>query len=392
MIAKQLDSIQFGCAADEAQETLLRKSDEMYDGRIMIVDDEPINIKLVQKYLRDAGYQNFVTTTDSRQAVELIHRELPDVIVLDVMMPHVSGLNILEVVRSDRELANIPVLFLTASTDEQIKSHALELGATDFLTKPVKPTELIPRIKNSLILKAHQDQLAAYSKRLEFEVRQRTEELLRSREEVIHILACAAEYRDHETGNHVIRVGRYAGIIAKQLGCSQIRCDLIAQAAILHDVGKIGIPDSILHKPSRLESDEMQRMQSHCEIGMNILRARASYEKIVSHKKGRQDSRSESPILGMASKIAMSHHEKWDGSGYPNGLAGEAIPIEGRITAVADVFDALSSRRPYKEPLPFDKCFEILEKGRQTHFDPKVIDAYFARIEEVLQVALELVD
>ena len=178
---------------------------------------------------------------DSRQAVELIQAKQPDLVVLDVMMPEVSGLDILATVRSTPKIAHLPILIVTASTDEQTKIDALELGATDFLHKPVKPTELLPRVRNSLILKAHHDQMLAYSKRLEAEVAQRTADLAQSREEVLHVLACAAEYRDQETGNHVVRVGRFSGIIANALGWSQVDTDLIEQAAVLHDAGKIGI-------------------------------------------------------------------------------------------------------------------------------------------------------
>lgn len=357
----------------------------------MIVDDEPINIKLIQKYLRSAGYHDFVTTSESREAVSLICSTNPDIIVLDVVMPHVSGLDILETVRGDQRLAHLPVLIVTASTDEQTKIDALELGATDFLHKPVKPTELLPRVRNSLVLKAHHDQMAAYSKRLEAEVAQRTADLAQSREEVIHVLACAAEYRDQETGNHVIRVGRFAGIIARELGCSDMDAELIEHAAILHDAGKLAIADSILLKPGKLSAKEFELMRHHCEYGERILKAQPSDDSQPFLLHSRPPS-TRSPVLRMAAVIARTHHERWDGTGYPDQLKGEEIPIVGRITAVADVFDALSSKRCYKDALPFEECIEQMLRERGKHFDPKVLDAFLARIDDVAEVVKTLAD
>jgi putative two-component system response regulator len=251
---------------------------------------------------------------------------------------------------------------------------------------------LVPRIRNALVVKAHHDHLAEYSSQLEQEVQQRTKELRQSREEVIRVLACAAEYRDQETGNHVLRVGRYAGIVARQLGFTTARVEMIEQAAILHDVGKIGIPDSILLKPGKLTDVEFATMRNHCEYGGRILEGTPSHACIAQQPIAETRMRCKSPILKVAASIAATHHEKWDGSGYPLGLSGEAIPIEGRITAVVDVFDALSSKRPYKEPFPIDRCFEILEEGRGRHFDPNVLDAFLAGADEIMHVALTLAD
>jgi len=374
------------------EETLIRSHDAGLNAKVTIVDDEPVNVKVVQKYLKDAGYRHFVNTHDSREAVELIRNESPDIVLLDIMMPHVSGLDILEVLRGDIKTQHLPVLILTAASDEEIRSKALELGATDFLNKPVRTAELIPRIRNALIVKAHHNNLAKYSSQLEHEVRMRTAELAQSREEIIRVLACAAEYRDQETGNHVLRVGRFAGIIARQLGFDRSQAELIGQAAILHDAGKIGIPDAVLLKAGKLTPDEMETIRQHCDYGMNILLGRPTHADQRFQGCAGAQRLSESPILRIAATIAISHHEKWDGSGYPLGLSGESIPVEGRITAVADVFDALSSKRPYKDPMPLDRCFEILEEGRAAHFDPQVLDAFFARTDDVVRVALDLVD
>ena len=348
--------------------------------RIMIVDDEPLNIKVARKYLSIAGYQNFITTTDSPAALELIRRERPDVILLDVMMPQTSGLEILEAVRLDESLAHLPVLILTASTDAQTKQSALELGATDFLAKPVDPADLVPRVRNALLVKAHHDHLAGYSQQLEHEVRLRTAEVEASRLEIVHCLARAAEYRDDDTGRHVLRVGRYAGILAREAGLVDERIAMIEISAQLHDVGKIGVPDAILLKPGKLDPDEFAVMKRHCEYGRLIIMPDAPQPQQCA------------PLLAMAAQIAFTHHEKWDGSGYPCGLAGEQIPLEGRITAVADVFDALGSRRPYKPPFPLEQCLAIVREGRGKHFDPSIVDALLRRMGEITGVQSELAD
>lgn len=374
------------------EESLIRSHDAGLDAKILIVDDEPINIESVQKHLRSAGYESFVSTSDARQAIELIRSERPDVVLLGITMPHVHGLDILEVLRGDLQTEHLPVLMLTAGCDEDIRSQAMELGATDFLSKPVRPTELILRIHNALIVKAHHDNLVKYSAQLEHEVQMRTAELAQSREEIIRVLACAAEYRDQETGNHVLRVGRYSAVMAHQLGFERSQAELIGQAAILHDAGKIGISDTILLKPGKLTPDEVEAIKRHCEYGMNILLGNPTRADQKFEGSAGPHGSCESPILKIAARIAISHHEKWDGTGYPRGLSGESIPIEGRITAVADVFDALSNERPYKEPVPLDECFEMLEEGRSTHFDPRVLDAFFTRTDDIVRIALDLTD
>lgn len=392
MSTHQLTSPGFTETLHEFRDARQVRPDSGRAGTIMIVDDEPVNVKVVQKYLRDAGYDSFLPLNDSRQAIDLIRNERPDVILLDINMPHVTGLNILEVIRGDLELCYLPVLFLTASNDEATKSRALEMGVTDFLNKPINANELIPRIRNAMMLKEHHDEMHAYSKRLEHEVKIRTAELSRSREELIRVLACAAEYRDQDTGNHVLRVGRYARILARQLGLGETKAELIEQAAILHDVGKIGIPDAILHKPGRLTDDEMELMKHHCDYGLKILRGEPCNVNANMSPTGFSREAPQSPILLSAAIIAQSHHEKWDGSGYPLGLVGDAIPIEGRITAVADVFDALCSKRVYKDAMPLDRCFEIIHEGRGQHFDPAVVDAFFACVEDIVRVSIDMAD
>lgn len=364
--------------------------------KLMIVDDEPVNVKVVQKHLKLAGYRQFVTSTDSRTVMETIAAEMPDVVLIDIMMPHVSGLEILQKVRDDERLVHIPVIVLTASDNEQIKMEALKLGAAEFLSKPVNASELIVRVRNALLLKVQHDRLKNHALELENQVRRRTAELAASRLELIHCLARAAEFRDNETGHHVVRVGRYAEIIARQLGLNEEFVELIGHAAPLHDMGKVGIPDSVLLKPGKLLPEEVEIMRKHSLFGKRTFEPMTEdeYQTFKEHTfmgEKIMDVQT-SPIITVAAAIALTHHEKWDGTGYPNGLKGEEIPLVGRITAVADVFDALSSKRPYKPAFELERCFKIMNEGRGTHFDPNVLDAFLASREAVAQVYLELAD
>ena len=362
----------------------------------MIVDGEPVNLKVAQQYLNLEGYTNLVMTTEPREAIALVTKEEPDVLLLDVRMQHVSGLDILAALRADQRWAHLPIVILTVATDQNTRRRALELGASEFLAKPVDPTELIPRIRNVLTVKRHHDHMQEYSHKLEAEVLRRTAELARSRQEVIHCLARAAEFRDDDTGRHVFRVGRYARLIASELGWEGERLNMLEQAAQLHDIGKIGIPDAILLKPGKLTPEEFEIMQKHSGYGTRITHGLLDHELNVLCSHTELGSRllhtADSPVLAIAATIALSHHERWDGTGYPLGLAGEDIPIEGRITAVADVFDALSSKRPYKPAFPLDKCFQILKEGRGSHFDPQVLDAFFRRQEDIVYTQIRHAD
>jgi putative two-component system response regulator len=364
--------------------------------KLMVVDDEPTNVKLVQRFLELDGYHRFVTATDSRRAVAMAREERPDCILLDLMMPHVSGLEILDQLRADPELTHIPVIFLTAVTDSATRRDCLERGATDFLNKPIDPYELAPRVANVVAAKAYQDQILGHSRNLEQAVRERTIDLERAHREVAYCLARAAEYRDNDTGFHVLRVGRYARLIAEELGMTGEQLDLLEHAAQLHDVGKIGVPDSVLLKPDRLTEEEFSLMKKHCGFGKRILRQCSEDEELQLRSHSEVGARildgAASPLLVMARKIALSHHEWWDGSGYPLGLRGEDIPLEGRITAIADVFDALSSKRCYKAAMPVDQCFEIMEKERGTHFDPTIFDAFLRRRDGIVAVQLRYAD
>ncbi|MFG0253863.1 MAG: HD domain-containing phosphohydrolase [Rhodopirellula sp. JB053] len=364
-------------------------------GKIMIVDDEIANVLIVKKYLERAGYRDFETTTDSTAAMRILAATRPDVLLLDVNMPSVDGIEILRKVREEPQFRHLPVLILTANTDEQIKLTCLELGATDFLLKPVDPMDLTPRVRNSLQAKSFQDRLQHHATELELKVEQRTRELEASRREVVYCLARAAELRDNDTGNHVIRVGRFAGIIAKAMGLPDWFVRDIEMAAQLHDVGKIAIPDAILLKPGKLEPEEFEIIQNHVKFGHQIIQPHAGQDARLMRRHveyGSDMLRNGSALMRLAASIAQTHHERYDGTGYPLGLAADDIPLEGRITAVADVFDALSAERPYKKAMPREKCFSILEEGRGTHFDPDVLDAFFASTKEIVRVQLDFMD
>jgi putative two-component system response regulator len=364
--------------------------------KVMVVDDESTNIKVVRRLLELAGYSRFVTTTESIAAISLLRDERPDIVLLDLMMPQVSGLDILAEVRFDEELSYIPIVILTAVTDRETKLRALELGATDFLGKPLDPSELVARVRNVLAVKAYQDRLRNYSKDLEAAVRQRTAELEASRRDVTHCLARAAEYRDDDTGYHIVRVGKYARLLGEVLGITGDQSDIFEQAAQLHDVGKIGIPDTVLLKPGKLTSEEFDVMRTHCNFGQHILNPISQSEEEIIRRHAAVGAKilevGTSPVLALAEKIALTHHEWWDGRGYPARLVGEQIPLEGRITAVADVFDALSSKRCYKGAFALDKCFEIIESERGTHFDPTVVDALLARRNEIIAIHGQFLD
>lgn len=360
--------------------------------KVMIIDDEPSTAIVVKKYLKTAGFERLIVETDSTLAVDKIIEEKPDILLLDIHMPSVSGIDILEQIRQIESTASTPVVFLTSSTDSQLRVKALNLGANDFLNKPVVVSELVARVRNTLLAKAHVDLLAGYSVQLEEQVESRTAELVASRREAIQCLARAAELRDDITGKHVIRVGRYAAIIARELGFPPQQVIDLEHAAQLHDVGKIGIPDAILNKPDGLTKQEYEMMKNHCRTGSRII----SGEKLDENKSLSQVRKivdeCSSPVMRLAALVAETHHEKWDGSGYPHGLAGDDIPLEGRITAICDVFDAISTKRPYKDAYPLEKCLEIILNGSGNHFDPAVVDAFFARRDEILQAFEELSD
>lgn len=360
------------------------RGESPHNHHILIIDDEPVTTAVVGRWLERAGYNRITPSNDASTVLPLIAAQQPDLVLLDVVMPPFNGLDILAEIRERYGWMPLPVIILTAETDLATRRRALTLGATDFLTKPVDEVELLLRVRNALILKAHHDHLKSHTELLEEAVKARTATLLRAQEEIIHCLAQAGEYRDSDTGRHVIRVGRYAGVIARQLGLSNDFTELLQQAAPLHDVGKIGVPDDILLKPGPLSEAQIAVMREHCLLGKRICEPEAFHHD--------HDRRSVLPVLRLASEICLTHHERWDGSGYPQGLAGEQIPIAARITAVADAFDAMSQKRAYKAPLPLERCLERIQEGSGTHFDPAVVAAFMASLDQILAVYMELSD
>ncbi|WP_248928140.1 HD domain-containing phosphohydrolase [Paenibacillus hamazuiensis] len=333
--------------------------------KILIVDDQEYNISLLERILRRAQFIHLHSTTDPTRVDQLMEEIDPDIVLLDMHMPGMDGLEVLAQIRERTgDEHYLPVLVLTADTTSEMKQKALQTGANDFLTKPFDRTEVLLRIRNLLSTRQLHVQLQQYNETLEARVRERTEELEQAKTEILHLLERTSEYRDDITGQHTRRVGRLSEMIARRLGLSEPQVEMIREAAPLHDIGKIGIPDEILLKPGRFEPHEFERMKGHTKIGANILDG------------------SRFTVLRMAHAIARSHHEKWDGSGYPDGLKGEEIPIEARIVALADFYDALTNDRPYKKAWsPLDALSEVV-KQRGVHFDPQIVDVFVALFHE----------
>ena len=314
---------------------------------ILAVDDEASNLQLLRQILQDR--YRLLFAKDGARALELANQEKPDLILLHVMMPGMTGYETCRALKADAATAAIPVIFVTALSDAGDEVDGFDAGAVDYITKPVSPPIVRARVRTHLSLV-------------------RAEELKQSRLEIVQRLGLAAEYKDNETGLHVIRMSNYARILGVAAGMQEAQADDLLHAAPMHDVGKIGIPDNILQKPGALDKDEWAVMQSHATIGADI---------IGKHVGG---------MLAMAHDVALTHHEKWDGSGYPNGLAGDDIPLVGRIVAIADVFDALTSARPYKAEWPVEKAVDYLKQQRGQHFDPELVDLFLERLPEVLEV------
>ncbi len=353
--------------------------------KILIVDDEAANVALLERLLRKAGYSELRSTTDPREGMELWEDLEPDLLLLDLMMPHIDGFAFMERVAASRWLkvaGYVPILVLTADVTAPTRDRALASGAKDFLVKPFDSTEVRLRIKNLLETRALHVGLRDANHMLEDRVRQRTHALATSlhelsdahtqlrisRQETIERLSVAAEFRDDETGHHIHRMSRYTGILARTEGYDEERCAAIVMASQMHDVGKIGIPDRVLLKPGKLTRDEREIMEQHAKIGHDIL------------------SGSEAELLHIAATIALTHHERFDGTGYPQGLEGEEIPLDGRIAAIADVFDALTSDRVYRRAFPLMEALKMMKEGRGSHFDPSLLDHFFDSLPELLTV------
>ena len=331
--------------------------DELTGARILIVDDQEANVRLLERVLQQAGFENVKSTTDSRLAIPLYVGFQPDLVLLDLHMPHLDGFQVMEELRHRVEGTYLPILVLTADITAEVKQRALAGGAKDFLTKPVDAIEVVLRIRNLLETRMLHLQLMDQNQVLEEKVLLRTRELDQAQIEILERLALAAEYRDDDTGRHTYRVGESSALVARALALSDAHVELIRRAAPLHDVGKIGIPDNILLKPDKLTSAEFEVMKTHTTIGAKIL------------------SGSKFPLMQLARQIALAHHERWDGGGFPEGLRGDAIPLPARIVAVADAYDAMTSNRPYRKALSKEEAWTILWEGAGTQWDERVVEA-----------------
>jgi len=342
--------------------------EDVLAGKILIVDDEATNVRLLEHLLSQNGFQQIRSTTDSRD-VEWIYQEFkPDLVLLDLNMPHLDGLQVMENLQELENETYPSILVLTADNNDEVKIRSLISGALDFLGKPFDVVEALVRIRNLLNVRLLHNRVKEQNRVLDEKIRERTRELANTRLEVVQRLGRAAEYRDNETGMHVIRMSRYASLLGEAAGLTPDQCELLLHASPMHDIGKIGIPDSILLKPGKLDAGEWEIMKTHADIGGEIL------------------SGSHSDLMNLAETIARSHHEKWDGTGYPSGLEGEQIPLEGRIVAVCDVFDALTSERPYKKEWPVEQAVQELKDLRGRHFDPELVDYFVNILPGILKV------
>ncbi len=341
---------------------------------LLVVDDLPQNIELLEAHLAADGYC-IVTAANGEEALEKLIGNQIDLILLDVMMPGMDGFEVIRRIRRDDALRLLPIILITSLRETEYRVMGIEAGCDDFISKPVDKIELLARVRSLLKIKAYNDLMSNYRKELESEVCRRTEELKHALGkikdaslETIYRLSIASEYRDSDTGAHVMRVSHYAAAIARQIGLDESTVESILYAAPMHDLGKIGIPDNILIKPFKLNPVEWEIMKHHTDIGARILNG------------------SDAAFISIAETIAQSHHEKFDGSGYPLGLKGQEIPLIARITAIADVFDSLTSRRSYKEPYSVENSLEIIRDGSGNHFDPEVVKAFFAIKDEILTI------
>lgn len=339
------------------------------NARIMLVDDESANLKLLDRMLSSQGYTQLVRVQDSREVLDR-YREAPtDLILLDINMPHLDGFQVMAQLKALADPLLPPIVILTAQHDHDYLLRALAEGARDFVGKPFERVELLIRVKN--LVEAHLAHRLVHDRKsvLEEMVRIRTEELQQTRLQVVRHLGRAAEYRDNETGLHIIRMSQVAALLARSMGWTKDLCELMLHASPMHDIGKIGIPDAILLKPDKLTSEEFTVMKTHTTIGADML------------------VEDDSELLRLAHTIALTHHEKWDGSGYPQGLAGEDIPMAGRLVALADVFDALTSSRPYKKPWSVDAAVVYVKENAGKHFDPEVVEHFLHRLPGIVAIS-----
>jgi putative two-component system response regulator len=351
---------------------------------VLIVDDTPGNLTVLGELLAPA-YDVLVANSGERALAAAAADPHPDLVLLDIMMPGMDGYEVLRRLRAHPQTDDIPVVFITALDDDDDEARGLELGATDYIAKPLRPAIVLARVRAQLDLKEARDLLRNRNAWLDEEVRKRMRQNHMIQNVSLRALASLAEARDRETGHHIVRTQAYVNVLASELAkTSRYACllppdliDLYTKAAPLHDIGKVGIPDEVLGKPGPLDEREWTVMKRHARIG-----AEAIWRAIAQ-----EPDTEGTEFLHHAMDIAASHHEKWDGSGYPDGLRGDAIPLAARLMALADVFDALLSRRIYKDAMPFEHAVEVIVEGRGSHFDPDIVDAFLARLEDLRAIA-----
>lgn len=350
--------------------------------KVLFVDDEVRVLDALRRMLRskrDEWDCHFIESVD--EAMNHLIVEGTDAIVSDINMPNKTGFDFLKAVRSHPKFSYIPFIMLTGNSDMSVKREALNMGVTDFVNKPCDFIELTARISNAVRMKHYQDQICEYSNTLETKVKERTEQLEVSRREIVYRLAKAAEAKDATTGGHIVRVGLMSRLIAREMGLSESIQERLLLSSPLHDLGKIGIADGILNKPGKLNDEEREQMKKHCEVGAEILASELN--PIFS---GGSNQVADDGLMLTAARIALCHHERWDGNGYPVGLKGDSIPLEARIVAIADVYDALRSTRPYKPAYSREQAWGILQEESGKHFDPAVVDAMGRCLEEVEKI------
>jgi two-component system response regulator RpfG len=333
---------------------------------VVIIDDEFTSRAILDKVVRNVQKNIIVKTfADPIAAMEWVRTNQPDLIMLDYMMGGMTGLEVVQQIRRIASLEGVPIVVVTSLEEREVRYRVLDAGATDFITKPIDPYECRVRCRNMLSLRMQQKIILSRSQFLEYRVADATMQIHQREQETLFRLAKAGEYRDQDTGDHILRMARYSRLIAEAMGLPQDKCDLIEAAAPMHDIGKIGMPDNILLKPGKLSVDEFDVMKAHPQVGYQILQ------------------NSPSKYLSMGAEVALGHHEKFDGSGYPQGLKGEQIPLEARIVSVADVYDALTSDRPYKRGWSNEESLAYLTAQKGSHFDPNCVEAFLAQFSKV---------
>ncbi|WP_341929921.1 two-component system response regulator [Methyloversatilis discipulorum] len=356
---------------------------------LLLVDDTPENLTVLGEILMP-HYRVRVASSGARALAAATTDPRPDLVLLDVMMPEMDGYEVISRLRADPRTRELPVIFVTALDSTEDEAHGLELGAVDYITKPVRPAIVLARVRGQLELKEARDRMRDQNAWLEAEIARRMRQNQVVQDVSMRALASIAEARDDETGNHILRTQAYVNVLARALATTPryageltpARVETYTKAAPLHDIGKVAIPDHILHKPGKHTPDEWEIMKTHARQGSDAI-----WRAICD-----QEEREALDFLYIAMDIAHYHHEKWDGSGYPEGLAGEAIPLPARLMALADVFDALISKRAYKPAFPLDRATAIITEGRGRHFDPDVVDAYLAHLNEFAAIAARYAD